>query len=412
MMLITPAIASVPYWAAAPSCSTSTWSMADTGMKFRSVAAPPWNGPPSTARLAVVWRRLPLTSTRVSLGDRPRRRADRVRLAASPPKAWAVNEGRFCAIAWIRSGWPVRSSEVESSTWMGEAESMAFKPFTRVPVTITASSLMSGLTAVAASAAAGVRTATCWALAGATCSRTAMALATASETGVRRGCACGMVKLLVVGMVKAWNAAVPPALAGRTALSCEIPGPGPGLLFARRRRRHHLGGRGLDFNQAARHGQGRHLQGRAHRLVRLRAAAEELAVSGVQAGEIHLAVELGIAHHEDVDLDHVGQAQPFRGKQLVDLAEDGSSLGLGVAVGFEGALGRGRIGDVGQGAADEHQAAVGGHADRQRDGKGGVGNTGALDLFRLRGRAEESRGEGGGEQLRSKNRNSWDGDSH
>ncbi len=31
MMLTTPAMASVPYWAAAPSCSTSMRSMADTG---------------------------------------------------------------------------------------------------------------------------------------------------------------------------------------------------------------------------------------------------------------------------------------------------------------------------------------------------------------------------------------------
>src|SRR5476649_312451 len=89
MMLITPAIASEPYCAAAPSCSTSMWSMAATGMKFKSAAAPPWYGPPSTARLAVPWRRLPLTSTSVSFGLRPRKRADSVLLAASPPMAGA-----------------------------------------------------------------------------------------------------------------------------------------------------------------------------------------------------------------------------------------------------------------------------------------------------------------------------------
>jgi hypothetical protein len=33
-----------------------------------------------------------LTSTSVSFGDRPRRRADSVRLAASPPNAWAVKD--------------------------------------------------------------------------------------------------------------------------------------------------------------------------------------------------------------------------------------------------------------------------------------------------------------------------------
>jgi hypothetical protein len=49
-------------------------------------------------------------------------------LAMSPPKAWAFSEGRFCASAWIRSGWPVRASEVASSTWIGEALFSTFRP--------------------------------------------------------------------------------------------------------------------------------------------------------------------------------------------------------------------------------------------------------------------------------------------
>ncbi len=155
---MTPAMASVPYCAAAPSCSTSTRSMAATGMKFRSAAAPPWNAPASTARLAVPWRRLPLTSTSVLFGDSPRRRADSVMAAMSLPKAWALSDGRFWASAWIRSGWPVRASDDASSTWIGEALSATVRPAARVPVTITTPALaIAG--ASGATAAAGVSTA-------------------------------------------------------------------------------------------------------------------------------------------------------------------------------------------------------------------------------------------------------------
>jgi len=72
----------------------------------------------------------------------------------SPPTAWAVKDGRFCASAWIRSGWPVRCSEAESSTWMGEALFSTLMPLERVPVTITAPTL--GVRPVSAAAAAVV----------------------------------------------------------------------------------------------------------------------------------------------------------------------------------------------------------------------------------------------------------------
>jgi hypothetical protein len=80
-------------------------------------------------------------------------------LAVSPPKAWAVKEGRFCASAWIRSGWPVRCSEAASSTWIGEALFSTFMPLERVPVTITepadvAASAAAGMTAASSAAAA------------------------------------------------------------------------------------------------------------------------------------------------------------------------------------------------------------------------------------------------------------------
>ncbi len=41
MKLMTPAMASEPYWAAAPSVSTSMWSIMAIGRKFRSTPAPP-----------------------------------------------------------------------------------------------------------------------------------------------------------------------------------------------------------------------------------------------------------------------------------------------------------------------------------------------------------------------------------
>ncbi len=136
-MLITPAMASEPYWAAAPSCSTSMWSMAEDGIMSRSAAAPPWNTLDRMARLATPWRRLPLTSTSTWLGLRPLSRADRVSLAMSPPMAWALNEGTARARAWIRPGDPVRARAAAPRIWIGAGLSTACRPETRVPVTIT-----------------------------------------------------------------------------------------------------------------------------------------------------------------------------------------------------------------------------------------------------------------------------------
>jgi hypothetical protein len=62
-MLITPAIASEPYWAAAPSRSTSMWWIADSGIALMSVPAEPRPMVCWTLTSACWWRRLPLTST-------------------------------------------------------------------------------------------------------------------------------------------------------------------------------------------------------------------------------------------------------------------------------------------------------------------------------------------------------------
>ena len=63
--LITPAIASDPYWAAAPSLRTSMRSIAAIGMAFMSVPAVPRPTEVLTCSSALLWRRLPFTSTNV-----------------------------------------------------------------------------------------------------------------------------------------------------------------------------------------------------------------------------------------------------------------------------------------------------------------------------------------------------------
>src|SRR5439155_600791 len=62
-MFITPAMASEPYWAAAPSRSTSIRSIAAAGIAFRSTPTVPRPNVPLTCTNALEWRRLPLTRT-------------------------------------------------------------------------------------------------------------------------------------------------------------------------------------------------------------------------------------------------------------------------------------------------------------------------------------------------------------
>ena len=67
-MLITPAIASEPYCAAAPSRRISMRSIMDDGIALRSTGAEPRPTKPLTLTSALLWRRLPLTSTSVWSG--------------------------------------------------------------------------------------------------------------------------------------------------------------------------------------------------------------------------------------------------------------------------------------------------------------------------------------------------------
>ena len=71
-MLITPAMASEPYWDAAPSRSTSIRLIDCTGMARRSVPVVPNPSDAITLGNAAEWRRLPLTRTSTWSGFMPR----------------------------------------------------------------------------------------------------------------------------------------------------------------------------------------------------------------------------------------------------------------------------------------------------------------------------------------------------
>ena len=81
---MTPAMASEPYCAAAPSRSTSTCRMAIDGMMERSGPCEPSAMPfPSQVMTAERWRRFPLTRTSVWSGARLRKLAGRTMVPAS-----------------------------------------------------------------------------------------------------------------------------------------------------------------------------------------------------------------------------------------------------------------------------------------------------------------------------------------
>ena len=78
MTLITPAIASEPYCAEAPSRSTSMRSTADDGNALKSTDTEPRPIEPLTFTSALLWRRFPFTSTSTWSGASPRNVAGRI----------------------------------------------------------------------------------------------------------------------------------------------------------------------------------------------------------------------------------------------------------------------------------------------------------------------------------------------
>lgn len=139
-MLITPAMASEPYWAAAPSRNTSMRSMAETGMALMSVPAEPRPMVCCTFTSACWWRRLPLISTSTWSGPRARSVAGRMMSVPSLMKVREkLNDG--CSICRIcpSSCAPLRWMSSEPSTSTGASVSSSTRPTAREPVTTSSS---------------------------------------------------------------------------------------------------------------------------------------------------------------------------------------------------------------------------------------------------------------------------------
>ena len=101
---MTPAMASEPYWAEAPSRSTSMRSIIPEGIALKSVETEPRPMEPLRLTSALVWRRLPLISTRVWSGERPRRVAGRMWSVPSVRDGRGkLNEGTAAWIIWLVS---------------------------------------------------------------------------------------------------------------------------------------------------------------------------------------------------------------------------------------------------------------------------------------------------------------------
>ena len=156
-MLTTPAMASEPYWADAPSRSTSTRSIATTGMALRSTAEEPRPIVPFTLTNADTCRRLPLTRISTWSGDSPRSCAGRTPLV---PSAMAgrgkFNDGKARASAVASSVAPVPCSASGLMMSIGDCDSATVRSVTRVPVTIRVSRVRASLLASWANAEVAV----------------------------------------------------------------------------------------------------------------------------------------------------------------------------------------------------------------------------------------------------------------
>ena len=123
---ITPAMASEPYWAAAPSRSTSTCRRAMAGMAEMSGPCEPYATPlpPCQSMIDERWRRLPFTSTSVWSGARLRSIAGRTTVDASLIGCvLTANEGitvRSCS-GRLATPWLVMSAADRTSTGTGDS---------------------------------------------------------------------------------------------------------------------------------------------------------------------------------------------------------------------------------------------------------------------------------------------------
>ncbi len=145
--MITPATASEPYSAPAPSRSTSMRLMALTGMALKSTGVVPLPILLSVLTSVELWRRLPLTSTSTWSGDSPRSCA--ARTWSAPPELdcrGKLNEGSSACSALPSSPLTTPALRMSSavSTSTGEVDSSTVRSLARVPVTITVSSVVAG----------------------------------------------------------------------------------------------------------------------------------------------------------------------------------------------------------------------------------------------------------------------------
>ena len=138
---MTPAIASEPYCAAAPSRRISIRSIALAGMALRSTIPEPRPMLPFTLIRALECRRLPLTSTSTWSGARPRRVAGRVWSVPSVMVGRGklkdgASDWMICAVS-VR---PVCLISAAVSTSTGTAASVEVRSAARVPTTANSSS--------------------------------------------------------------------------------------------------------------------------------------------------------------------------------------------------------------------------------------------------------------------------------
>ena len=139
---ITPAMASEPYWAAAPSRSTSTCPRAMAGMVEMSGACEPYATPlpPCQSMIDERWRRLPLTRISVWSGARLRSMAGRTTVDA-PPMGWVLtlNDGMTVRSCSFRSPAPWRPRSAADSTSTGTGDEVTVRGSAREPTTTVSS---------------------------------------------------------------------------------------------------------------------------------------------------------------------------------------------------------------------------------------------------------------------------------
>src|SRR5205085_7586108 len=156
-MLITPAIASEPYCEEAPSRSTSMRLIARPGIRLRSTAALPRPTVPLILSSDETCRLLPLTSTKVWSGLRPRKVAGR---SASVPSAiegcGKLNDGTRTLRIRLVSVCPDVAIASAPNTSTGTGLSATVRSVRRVPVTMTVLSVAAASAGAAGGLAGGV----------------------------------------------------------------------------------------------------------------------------------------------------------------------------------------------------------------------------------------------------------------